>query len=316
MIVISCRQDKCAARPRLRRSRGALCHGYPPVGSHVWLPCRPCFCAGHLYWYSPGFYQARMPGVRVGPSARPLHVTKPHHNASRVCGNNWCLFLDIRIKRWRHVDTKHRKYRPQNDAIEIRMAVTFGIRDLNQLGSWRYANLFCFLVTKTLRKRDAIVSRMQQLFLGATRGRKRPRPGAIARPRVGRATEPRLAESRRLDLPRFRGQLRSWDQATASDVMASSFSCSFFCLAPSFRSAPAEPILPSRPAHSTRRRAQGRSRSRTSRAREGLTLTAPSPVAGWSAPGKPHSPRAAARTRLVTGTRATNADGADCRSLR
>ena len=79
-----------------------------------------------------------------------------------------------------------------------------------------------------------------------------------------------------MDLPRFRGQLRSWDQATASDVILSSCSWSFFSFVPSFCSAPAEPILPSRPAHRNHRRAEWLSRSRTSRARQGLALMATS----------------------------------------
>src|SRR5271165_6807086 len=66
----------------------------------------------------------------------------------------------------------------------------------------------------------------------------------------------------KLDLPRFRGQLRSWDQATLSDFILLVPSCSSCLLEGSFCSAPAEPILPSRPAHSTRRRAEGRSRPR------------------------------------------------------
>src|SRR5439155_9229498 len=88
-----------------------------------------------------------------------------------------------------------------------------------------------------------------------------------------------------LDLPRFRGQLRSWDQATPSDVIPLLPSCFFFLLVPSFCSAPAEPIFSSRPALSIRRRAQGRSRPRTLRAREGLALRVPSTAAEWCAGG-------------------------------
>ena len=55
---------------------------------------------------------------------------------------------------------------------------------------------------------------------------------------------------------------------------------------PSFCSCPpAEPILPSRPTRIAIRRAQRLSRTRTSRAREGLSLTAASTAAGWDASG-------------------------------
>src|ERR1700719_3326377 len=50
----------------------------------------------------------------------------------------------------------------------------------------------------------------------------------------------------------------------------------FSLLTSSFCSAPAEPILSSRPAHRNHRRAQWPSRPRTSRARQGSALTAAS----------------------------------------
>ena len=48
---------------------------------------------------------------------------------------------------------------------------------------------------------------------------------------------------------------------------------------------PAEPILSSRPTRTASRRAQWLSRTRTSRAREGLSLTATSTAAGWDTSG-------------------------------
>src|SRR6516225_6176186 len=50
-------------------------------------------------------------------------------------------------------------------------------------------------------------------------------------------------QSRILDLPRFRGEMRAWDQALWLDVMLSSGLVAFF------GSAPGGAILPSRPAH-------------------------------------------------------------------
>ena len=50
-------------------------------------------------------------------------------------------------------------------------------------------------------------------------------------------------EERCLDLPRFRGEMRAWDQALWLDVMLSSGLVAFF------GSAPGGAILPSRPAH-------------------------------------------------------------------
>ena len=55
----------------------------------------------------------------------------------------------------------------------------------------------------------------------------------------------RTADTRgisRVDLPRFRGGLRAWDQGIWSDVMLSSLLVAFFC------SAPGGAILPPRPA--------------------------------------------------------------------
>src|SRR6516165_120651 len=58
-----------------------------------------------------------------------------------------------------------------------------------------------------------------------------------------------------LDLPRFRGGLRAWDQGVWSDGILLS------CLVPFFCSAPGGAILPSRPARGCGRRAERRSRT-------------------------------------------------------
>src|SRR5271169_1123390 len=57
-----------------------------------------------------------------------------------------------------------------------------------------------------------------------------------------------------MDLPRFRGGLRAWDQGIWSDGILPSYLVAFFC------SAPGGAILPSRPAQWCGRRAQRRSR--------------------------------------------------------
>src|SRR5713226_8405404 len=83
-----------------------------------------------------------------------------------------------------------------------------------------------------------------------------------------------------LDLPRFRGRLRAWDQAIWSDGILSSRFETFFGLAPGGA------ILPSRPARWCGRRAQRRSRTAPSWGRpEGLSLTAASTTARWCASG-------------------------------
>jgi hypothetical protein len=70
-----------------------------------------------------------------------------------------------------------------------------------------------------------------------------------------------------MDLPRFRGGLRTWDQGIWSDGILPSFLVPFFC------SAPGGAILPSRPARSCSRRAQRRSRTAPLGGRpEGLSL--------------------------------------------
>src|SRR5271157_5344472 len=77
-----------------------------------------------------------------------------------------------------------------------------------------------------------------------------------------------------LDLPRFRGGLRAWDQGIWSDGILLS------CLVPFFCSAPGGAILPSRPARWCGRRAQRRSRTAPLGGRpEGLSLTAASTAA-------------------------------------
>src|SRR5262249_10573944 len=65
----------------------------------------------------------------------------------------------------------------------------------------------------------------------------------------------RLAVHGWVDLPRFGGQLRAWDQGIWSDGILPSCLVSFFC------SAPGGAILPSRPARWCGRRAQRRSRT-------------------------------------------------------
>ena len=82
-----------------------------------------------------------------------------------------------------------------------------------------------------------------------------------------------------LDLPRFGGRLRSWDQGIRSDGTWSSFG-PFFC------SAPGGAILPSRPARRCGRRAQRGSRTAPSWGRpKGLFLTAASTMARSRASG-------------------------------
>src|SRR6266436_3451625 len=58
-----------------------------------------------------------------------------------------------------------------------------------------------------------------------------------------------------VDLPRFRGEVRAWDQGIWSNGILSS------CLVPFFCSAPGGAILPPRPARRCGRRAQRRSRT-------------------------------------------------------
>src|SRR6266404_4952338 len=70
-----------------------------------------------------------------------------------------------------------------------------------------------------------------------------------------------------LDLPRFRGEVRAWDQGIWSDGILSS------CFVPFFCSAPGRAILPPRPARRCGRRAQRRSRTAPLGGRpEGLVL--------------------------------------------
>ena len=90
---------------------------------------------------------------------------------------------------------------------------------------------------------------------------------------------------RDMDLPRFRGQLRAWDQGIWSDGILPSCLESFFC------SAPGGAILPSRPARWCGRRAQRRSRTAPRGRPEGLSLTAASTAAGWCASGLTASER-------------------------
>src|SRR6516165_3903104 len=83
-----------------------------------------------------------------------------------------------------------------------------------------------------------------------------------------------------LDLPRFGGQLRAWDQSIWSDCILPSCLVAFFC------SAPGGAILPSRPARWCGRRAQRRSRTAPLGVRpKGLSLTAASTTADWCASG-------------------------------
>jgi hypothetical protein len=83
-----------------------------------------------------------------------------------------------------------------------------------------------------------------------------------------------------LDLPRFGGRLRAWDQGIWSDGILLSCLVSFFC------SAPGGAILSSRPARWCGRRAQRRSRTAPVGGRpKGLSLTDASTVAGWCASG-------------------------------
>ena len=88
-----------------------------------------------------------------------------------------------------------------------------------------------------------------------------------------------------LDLPRFRGLFRVWDQGIAFDGILSSILVSFFC------SAPSGAILPSRPAGYARRRVERQSRSagtqavRSGSVFPGRALTAVSTVACLSASG-------------------------------
>ena len=76
-----------------------------------------------------------------------------------------------------------------------------------------------------------------------------------------------IASATDLDLPRFRGGFRTWDQGILSDDILPSCLVAFFC------SAPGGAILPSRPARECGRRAQRRSRTAPLRGRpKGLSL--------------------------------------------
>jgi hypothetical protein len=95
-----------------------------------------------------------------------------------------------------------------------------------------------------------------------------------------KGTAQHLYENVYLDLPRFRGRLRAWDQGIWSDGILPSCLVSFFCLVPGGA------ILPSRSARWCGRRAQRRSRTAPLGGRpEGLSLTAASTTAGWCASG-------------------------------
>ena len=83
-----------------------------------------------------------------------------------------------------------------------------------------------------------------------------------------------------MELPRFRGELRAWDQTSCWGVILSS-SCVTF-----FGSTSGGAILPPRPARWCGRRAQRRSRTAPSWGRpKGVSLTVASTAAGWSASG-------------------------------
>src|SRR5262249_14286486 len=113
----------------------------------------------------------------------------------------------------------------------------------------------------------------QPLSVGLARGGLLSRAGGGALGRAATATPS-------MDLPRFGGQLRSWDQGIWSDGILLSCSVPFFC------SAPGGAILPSRPARYCGRRAQRRSRTAPlGGPPEGLSLTAAGTAVGWCALG-------------------------------
>jgi hypothetical protein len=96
-----------------------------------------------------------------------------------------------------------------------------------------------------------------------------------------------------LDLPRFRGAVWCGNHAPLSDAV----STSFLVEGPSFCSAPAEPILPSRPTRKLSRRAQRRSRTATTKGEAGadsaITSRSASPPTASSSPrGRPFPPQA------------------------
>jgi hypothetical protein len=105
---------------------------------------------------------------------------------------------------------------------------------------------------------------------------------ALAKSSAAIAEALRLAHP--LDLPRFRGEVRAWDQSSGWGVILSSSFVAFF------GSTPKGAILPSRPARWCGRRAERRSRTAPSWGRpKGLSLTVASTTAGWCASGSPAS---------------------------
>jgi hypothetical protein len=117
------------------------------------------------------------------------------------------------------------------------------------------------------RRQWRTISRLSQRF------------GVLSIDRSGADKVNDLTISKGLDLPRFRGRLRAWDQGMRFDGILSSCEL-FFC------SAPGGAILPSRPARWCGRRAQRRSRTAPSWGRpKGSSLTAASTAAGSCASG-------------------------------
>jgi hypothetical protein len=114
-----------------------------------------------------------------------------------------------------------------------------------------------------------------------------------------------------LELPRFRGELRAWDQTSCWGVILSS-SCVTF-----FGSTPGGAILPSRHARWCGRRAQRRSRTAPSWGRpKGVSLTVASTAAGWSASGSTFRFDAGTHSRSVRDIRSRNGGAVYYRSLR
>jgi hypothetical protein len=123
---------------------------------------------------------------RIGAS---LDVIKLQQSTWGICGTVWYLFLDIRIKRWRHFDSNASKYRQLHTVIKNRLAVTFQIRQLNQAAPWRYAKLFVLDRRSVAKERRPLSQECIIVFLGGSRPQAAATGCYRAAPR-GRATEP------------------------------------------------------------------------------------------------------------------------------
>jgi hypothetical protein len=89
------------------------------------------------------------------------------------------------------------------------------------------------------------------------------------------APEPTITKTTILDLPRFGGEVRAWDQGIWFDSILSSCFTQFFC------SAPGEPFFRPGPHDGCGRRAQRGVKDDPCGRAEGLSLTAASTTAGW-----------------------------------